>query len=118
MCACVHLDVGGGGGQGLLLLCEVALGAMRELTSSDSNAHQLPPGMHSTKGVGRTAPDPAATVTLPDGIVVPLGTPVDAAAALGRSLSLLYNEYIVYQVGQLRIRYILMVEFEYGRQRR
>ena len=41
---------------GLMLLCEVALGGMNEKFYADYYANLLPPGKHSTKGVGKTAP--------------------------------------------------------------
>jgi len=44
--------------QGILLLCQVALGEMNELVAADYNADKLPPGKHSVKGLGRTEPDP------------------------------------------------------------
>jgi len=99
--------------QGLILLCEVALGDPNELTQADYNADRLPPGRHSTKGVGRTQPDPAETVVMPDGVAVPLGKPVSVSHLQGKQLALLYNEYIVYRADQLRIRYMLQVEFVY-----
>jgi hypothetical protein len=37
--------------QGLILLCEVALGEPNEKMNAD-----IPPGKHSTKGVGKTYP--------------------------------------------------------------
>ncbi|KAI0222771.1 Poly [ADP-ribose] polymerase 1 [Lamellibrachia satsuma] len=43
---------------GLLMLCEVALGNMYELTQS-KYVDKLPKGKHSTKGCGRTGPDAA-----------------------------------------------------------
>jgi poly [ADP-ribose] polymerase len=41
---------------GLMLLCEVALGNTWDKYAADYYASNLPPGMQSTKGVGRTAP--------------------------------------------------------------
>ena len=41
---------------GILLLCDVALGNMNEKLQADCYANNLPPGKHSTKGCGRTAP--------------------------------------------------------------
>ena len=41
---------------GLMLLCECALGGMNEKLHADYYANLLPPGKHSTKGVGKTAP--------------------------------------------------------------
>ncbi|KAL2611322.1 hypothetical protein R1flu_023014 [Riccia fluitans] len=94
---------------GLLLLCEVALGDMRELHNSDYRADKLPPGKLSTKGVGATAPDPAQFKTLDDGVVVPMGKPKSGSKAG----SLLYNEYIVYNTAQIRMRYLLVTKFNY-----
>ncbi|XP_009618006.1 poly [ADP-ribose] polymerase 2 [Nicotiana tabacum] len=97
---------------GVLLLCEVALGDMNELLSSNYNADKLPLGKLSTKGVGATAPDFSKGHLLEDGVVVPLGKPKKQPDHKGH---LLYNEYIVYNVEQIRMRYIIQVEFNYGR---
>ncbi|KAL9247153.1 hypothetical protein vseg_020616 [Gypsophila vaccaria] len=95
---------------GVLLLCEVALGEMEELKNAKYDADQLPPGKLSTKGVGGTAPDLSKSKVLDDGVVVPLGKPVQARHGSG---GLLYNEYIVYNVDQIRMRYVLQVDFKY-----
>lgn len=76
---------------GCLLLCEVALGNERELLQADYNASQLPPGAHSTKGVGRTQPQPSGAVVLADGVRVPCGPAVDVDVP---GAALQYNEYI------------------------
>ncbi|XP_013735374.2 poly [ADP-ribose] polymerase 2 isoform X1 [Brassica napus] len=99
-----------GANDGVLLLCEVALGDMNELLNSDYNADKLPPGKLSTKGVGRTAPNPSEAKTLEDGVVVPLGKPVDHSSSKG---TLLYNEYIVYNTEQIKMRYVIQVKFNY-----
>ncbi|KAG5405179.1 hypothetical protein IGI04_011298 [Brassica rapa subsp. trilocularis] len=99
-----------GANDGVLLLCEVALGDMNELLNSDYNADKLPPGKLSTKGVGRTAPNPSEAKTLEDGVVVPLGKPVDHSSSKG---ALLYNEYIVYNTEQIKMRYVIQVKFNY-----
>ncbi|KAI8428806.1 hypothetical protein MSG28_007474 [Choristoneura fumiferana] len=54
---------------GVMMLCEVALGEMKECTAA-SYIEKLPAGKHSTWGVGRTQPDPAQTLTLDCGTVV------------------------------------------------
>ena len=84
---------------------------MHELTRADFNASNLPAGKHSTKGVGRTQPDPKETVTLPGNILVPLGkgTPTNRPDAQ----SLEYNEFIVYDIKQILLKYLLKVRFEY-----
>ncbi|KAK9139326.1 hypothetical protein Scep_009007 [Stephania cephalantha] len=97
---------------GVLLLCEVALGDMAEHLTADYHADQLPVGKLSTKGVGATAPDSSEFQTLEDGVVVPLGKPKEQQGPKG---SLLYNEYIVYNVDQIRMRYIVQVNFSFER---
>jgi poly [ADP-ribose] polymerase len=42
--------------------------------------------------------------------VVPLGKPVPTGTS---NTSLLYNEFIVYDVAQLLIKYLVVVEFKY-----
>ncbi|KAK3020850.1 hypothetical protein RJ639_045532 [Escallonia herrerae] len=96
---------------GVLLLCEVALGDMAELLTAKYDADQLPKGKLSTKGVGTTAPDFSKVETLEDGVVVPLGKPKEQKKGLKGSL--LYNEYIVYNVDQIRMRYVVHVNFNY-----
>ncbi|KAH7678691.1 poly [ADP-ribose] polymerase protein [Dioscorea alata] len=96
---------------GVLLLCEVALGEMSELLVADHNANQLPPGKLSTKGVGATAPNMSESYSLED-VIVPLGKPKKQTDHQG---SLLYNEYIVYDVDQIQMRYVVHVNFNFKR---
>ncbi|KAI9842327.1 MAG: Poly [ADP-ribose] polymerase 1 [Sclerophora amabilis] len=104
------------GNVGLLLLCVVELGApMLEMTLADSNANATcsAAGMISTWGKGKTGPTQwkDASCVSPDlqGVKMPdfskgLGpTPHHNAAAL------LYNEYIAYNVAQIRLKYLLRV---------
>ncbi|XP_015084364.2 LOW QUALITY PROTEIN: poly [ADP-ribose] polymerase 2-like [Solanum pennellii] len=95
---------------GVLLLCEVALGDMNELLSANSDADKLPLGKLSTKAVGATAPDFKEAQILEDGVIVPLGNPKERPKHEG---NLLHNEYIVYNVEQIRMRYVIQVEFNY-----
>ena len=94
---------------GLLLLCDVALGDMYERTQADYIT-KLPTGYHSTKGVGRTSPDPSKITTI-DGATVPYGTPVKDDA---KDTALLYNEYIVYDVAQINAKYLFELKFNYN----
>uniref|UniRef100_A0A452UHC1 Poly [ADP-ribose] polymerase n=1 Tax=Ursus maritimus TaxID=29073 RepID=A0A452UHC1_URSMA len=73
---------------GLILLGEVALGNMYELKHA-SHISKLPKGKHSVKGLGKTAPDPSASITM-DGVEVPLGTGISSGV---NDTCLLYNEY-------------------------
>lgn len=43
---------------------QVALGQTNDLLAADYTADKLPAGKHSTKGLGRIAPDPNQTETL------------------------------------------------------
>ncbi|XP_057484410.1 poly [ADP-ribose] polymerase 2 isoform X1 [Actinidia eriantha] len=95
---------------GVLLLCEVALGDMAELLTENYDANKLPEGKLSTKGVGETAPDFSENQMLKDGVIVPLGKP---KKQLGLEGALLYNEYIVYNVDQIRMRYVVQVDFNF-----
>lgn len=90
--------------------------------------------------MGRTAPNPSEAKTLEDGVVVPLGKPVDhSSSKVWLSLcfntffspnhdyinsqidfvwlflqgTLLYNEYIVYNTEQIKMRYVIQVKFNY-----
>uniref|UniRef100_A0A8C9ZVR9 Poly [ADP-ribose] polymerase n=1 Tax=Sander lucioperca TaxID=283035 RepID=A0A8C9ZVR9_SANLU len=98
---------------GLLLLCEVALGDSNELLDADYEANNLPAGKHSTKGLGQTGPDPKNSVNL-DGVTVPMGPAVKTGVGKNNCYSLLYNEFIVYNPAQTRMRYLLRVKFNYS----
>lgn len=80
---------------------------MHELTKA-SNIKKLPKGKHSVKGVGMTHPDPSVTKEL-HGAEVPLGKPVPSAI----KSSLLYNEYIIYDIAQVQMKYLLQLDFKY-----
>ncbi|XP_054802081.1 poly [ADP-ribose] polymerase 2 isoform X2 [Prosopis cineraria] len=97
---------------GVLLLCEVALGEMAELLTAKYDADSLPEGKLSTKGVGGTAPDMSEAQAVEDGLIVPLGKPTKRVGING---DLLYNEYIVYNVEQIRMRYVVHVNFNFIR---
>lgn len=93
-----------------MLLCEVALGDMNELKQADYHASNLPPGKLSTKGLGHNFPDPKQNKELADGTVVPLGKQVFGKIDGG---SLLYDEFIVYNVNQIRMKYLVKMKFNY-----
>lgn len=94
---------------GLMLLCEVALGDMVEY----KQAHyvtKLPADKHSTKGVGRTQPDPKQSHKRNDGVEIPLGKGIEDPKLQS---SLLYNEYIVYDIAQVNCQYLFKMNFKY-----
>lgn len=96
---------------GLLLLSEVALGKSNELLQADNNAHRLPEGCSSVKGLGSTAPKAESAVTLNDGVIVPMG-PIESTNVVNpKGYTLNYNEYIVYDPKQVRMRYLIKLKF-------
>lgn len=96
---------------GLLLLSEVALGETHDLTRSQF-VKQLPDGKHSVKGLGKTFPDPSTVHKRRDGVVIPLGK---ATTNNQMQSELLYNEFIVYDVAQVNVQYLLKMKFDYSR---
>ncbi|KAJ6879990.1 hypothetical protein NC652_033357 [Populus alba x Populus x berolinensis] len=60
----------------VLVLCEVALGDMLDYGSFNCQA-KLPKGKLSVKVAGRTVPDSSQAQVLEDGVLVPLGKPVE-----------------------------------------
>mmetsp|Transcript_4619 Transcript_4619/g.13637 ORF Transcript_4619/g.13637 Transcript_4619/m.13637 type:complete len:378 (-) Transcript_4619:678-1811(-) len=110
----------------VLVLCEVALGEQHELIKAEFEAKEsaASKGKASTLGIGKTCPDPAGMRTLPDGVKVPMGKSVPNAyleANLdrlklenrARAPALLYNEFIVYDVAQVRMRYVVVLDLSF-----
>lgn len=93
---------------GLLLCCEVALGECNEKMQSDYYANLLPAGKSSTKGCGKTAPAVNSYVDL-EGCKVPLGIGMPTKV----NGSLLYNEYIVYDTAQIKMKFLFKIRFDY-----
>ncbi|XP_049632386.1 poly [ADP-ribose] polymerase 1 [Suncus etruscus] len=93
---------------GLILLGEVALGNMYELKHA-SHISKLPKGKHSVKGLGKTTPDPSASITM-DGVEVPLGNGISSGV---NDTCLLYNEYIIYDIAQVNLKYLLKLKFNF-----
>lgn len=94
---------------GLMLLCEVALGDTMECHQANY-VEKLPKDKQSVKGVGKYYPNPEEEYIRPDGVKVPLGKPVEDATIKS---SLLYNEYIVYDIAQVKVDYLFKVNFKF-----
>lgn len=112
-----------------MLLCDVALGNVKEITPHDNDDKPLDlKTFHSRKGVGQQIPDPKYTITqnyglflfskhLSDnhernpsfcsGTQMPLGAIIDNAATQGMYYGLNYNEYIVFDEAQVTLRYLV-----------
>ncbi|KAI9005294.1 poly polymerase catalytic domain-containing protein [Gaertneriomyces semiglobifer] len=99
---------------GILLLCEAALGDQLKLKQADYNADQScrQANCHSTWGVGQTRPDPEGAISDPKdpNVKVPSGKPVKTNE---QGCNLLYDEFIVYSVEQVKIRYLLKTKFHF-----
>eukprot|EP01060_Flectonema_neradi_P019670 TRINITY_DN2692_c0_g1_i1.p1 TRINITY_DN2692_c0_g1~~TRINITY_DN2692_c0_g1_i1.p1 ORF type:complete len:930 (+),score=235.99 TRINITY_DN2692_c0_g1_i1:54-2843(+) len=96
---------------GVMVLCEVALGKKPLKCHKAKYVEKLPKGSISCFGEGTTAPNPKQSVELDNGCVVPCGKPVDVKV----SSSLRYNEFIVYDVSQIRMKYLLQLKFKYNK---
>jgi len=103
-------------GTGLLLLCEAELGAPPlKLSNADSSAGENAKnqGCISTWGVGTTAPrgwkDAGCVHADLKGVKMP-EVSTEPGATNEPNAYLQYNEYIVYDVSQVRLRYLLRVQ--------
>ena len=94
---------------GLMLLSEVALGDMMECTAA-KYVTKLPSDKHSCFGRGRTMPNPSESIIREDGVEIPLGKPITNDTLKS---SLLYNEFIVYDIAQVNIQYLFRMNFKY-----
>lgn len=93
---------------GCMMLSQVAIGTPSDKFFADQNAANLPPGCHSTKGCGKTAPSEKSFVDL-EGCKVPIGRgePTNVQG------SLMYNEFIVYDVRQVKMKFLFKMRFDY-----
>jgi poly [ADP-ribose] polymerase 2/3/4 len=129
-----YCRAGMSGGTGLLLLCEAELAQpMYEIPTGNTDAQNLAKKSNcfSTKGVGQTVPqkwkDAGCVHKSLKGVLMPDGVPgpnQNHKVSFGRTEEfefrrgmltfdqggyLLYNEYIAYDVSQLRLRYLFRV---------
>lgn len=106
---------------GILLLCDVELGdPMLELDNGDYNAGEtaLKEGKLATRGRGRTVPhgwkDASCVHDDLNGVLMPdTSIPPSASSDDTQAFCLQYNEYIVYNVAQIRQRYLLCASMGY-----
>lgn len=97
---------------GFLLLCEVALGDTCDKIDADYKGDNLPKGKSSVKGLGKEVPDPNHNLIMSCGTTVPLGKTITVQD--GENYTLMYNEYVLYDVDQIRPRYLVKVKFNYN----
>ncbi|CAJ0936325.1 unnamed protein product, partial [Mesorhabditis belari] len=103
-------------GEGLLLLADVALGKIKEepVSITHTAATMTKNKTNSCRGIGGTIPDPSTHVNDASGYVIPVGKPIARETTRDgkpQMPSLLYNEYIVYDVDQICLRYLVRGAF-------
>ena len=63
--------------------------------------------------MGSVAPDPKKAVKLSDGTIVPMGPGVDTKVKNPQGYTLNYNEFIVYDLAQIKMRYMAKIKFNF-----
>jgi len=96
---------------GLLLICEVALGTPNKLLGADYEADKLPKGCSSVLGQGKTIP--STEVDCDAGLKLPQGPPKKTAVDNKKGYTLQYNEYIVYNTNQIKMKYLAKIKFNH-----
>ncbi|OQS02098.1 hypothetical protein THRCLA_05505 [Thraustotheca clavata] len=92
--------------QGILALCEVALGNSQRYNSSAGHAKSQVDGInfHSVVCPGLYS---FRDHVMPDGVTIPFGKLMHGNSTTGSQ----YNEFIVYNTAQMRIRYLVVINF-------
>lgn len=96
---------------GFMFLCEIALGTPKKETNAVSYTGK-PVGYDSVHGVGQWQPNQESHIIKQDGLIIPVGKLQDA----GRS-GLLYDEFIVYDTAQIKMKYLLELEIGNAKRR-
>ncbi|KAF5701057.1 poly polymerase [Fusarium mundagurra] len=104
-------------GEALLILCEAELGNMQTLGKSDYKAGTKAKknGLHSTCGQGKVGPRKwvDAGIVHPSLKGVKMPSPNAKVSETGANdTELRYNEYICYDVAQVRLRYLLYIKIK------
>lgn len=97
---------------GLMLLCEVDLGNVEERLKADIKLPQtLEEGKNSVKVLGMNFPDEKGNYIDENGVEIPLGD-ILVNQDENKKTYFGFNEYIVYNLDQIKIRYITKVQFD------
>jgi len=88
----------------LMLLSEVVVGKMNELKQPEY-MEKPPAGKDSTKGCGSNVPNPKKAVVTAEGYTIPAGETLTSTD----SGHLFYNEFIVYNSSQVKLRYLVQI---------
>lgn len=85
--------------EGIMMLCEVALGDAEETVFQYQFPYPLPLNNHSLKALGRNQPD--QKIPLENGLTISTGNIIH-----DHQKQIRYNEFIVYNPAQVKIRYL------------
>ncbi|KAG4065356.1 hypothetical protein HA402_012301 [Bradysia odoriphaga] len=97
-----------GSGSGLMLLCDVALGKTRDMIYATDVIDLPNDDEQSVKGCGQTYP---TEHTMLDGVKIASG----GVQTANSTTSLRYNEYIVYDIAQVKMKYLVNLKFNRNR---
>jgi len=99
---------------GFMFLNEVILGKEHHITRDDSSLVKAPGDCHCVIAKGRVEPDPKHDTTIEGEwgpVTVPQGKAINQSQHSGSSF--FNTEYLVYDEGQVRMKYILKIDFSY-----
>ena len=97
---------------GILLLCEVGLGDLEERLKADIKLPQtLSEGKNSVKVLGMNYPDEKGNYSDENGVEIPMGD-ILINQDESKKTYFGFNEYIVYNLEQIKIKYIAKVQFD------
>ena len=97
---------------GLMLLCEVELGNVEERFKADIKLPQtMEKNKNSIKVIGMNYPDESGNYINEEGTIIPTGRILVNQDSNKKSY-FDFNEYIIYNLNQIKIKYIVKVQFE------
>jgi len=94
-----------------LLLCDVALGNIKDYDSHTDDKHnKMDKGHHSIRSLGKRGPDYDQTIVLHDGAKIPIGAVKKYDDDKKHSSWNDFTEFVVFDPTQVRIRYMLQIQ--------
>eukprot|EP01119_Soliformovum_irregulare_P016796 TRINITY_DN4910_c0_g1_i3.p1 TRINITY_DN4910_c0_g1~~TRINITY_DN4910_c0_g1_i3.p1 ORF type:complete len:491 (+),score=183.31 TRINITY_DN4910_c0_g1_i3:178-1473(+) len=98
----------------ILLLCDIALGRSLPISHTKfiEKSDLDEANFQSVKGCGELGPDPAYDVLMQEGVVASLGREIPTGVFRSE---ISHNEFIVYDVGQVRIKYLIKLKVKSDR---
>lgn len=63
--------------------------------------------------MGKSEPNRKQWIKIENDVTVPIGNIVATGVNNPKGYTLLYNEYVVYDVTQIKMKYLVKIEFQY-----